>query len=1062
MLLHEELVKQFIWGLSILTAYLRFNNKINYTDINILSEGFICDLLNILYEFELKEAREYEPGYDLISEKRKIIVQVSTQCTPGKVNHTLKTLAMKKSKVIKLKKEFVELGTGTQPLSEQEIKRKKEKLKQDLLSIVDTKGYRVVFFFLCDSAEHVIKHGQKGNAVFKLPSDLYFSPEKDVLCFGSLIKAVKDLSPRTETEKIKHLKKFMNYHANLFIQRVEIRHNKVDQIVSEYAANFVEPLFLHRYQPETKVTLKNLFVEPSFLEIKPATISKYAGSIISILDLFLWGDNKDRLLFIDGDAALGKTSLISWLCYHYLELDDEGKSVLCNIQLVCVRLRDLIVKENETVESCLLRYLSFNELEEFEEKYMDALIILEGADELGIIGGMGSLTIEQFILNVRHIFFRHKIIITSRPEFINMDAFSGLTQSFTYQHYSLDHFSKEKRECWINNYEQPDKCGEIIPQYTRLYLNEITDDEASGVADTPLVLYLLAACEITAELRNNRWALYREIFHNAIRDTPYNESFNSIDDSLSHRALKEDGFAESIYRTIAKIANKMFEKSREDQFYLSSSELDDIIFKVKAEDNIERQKAIRKCCVLCAYWKYNTNIGALEFYHNNIRDFFMCEYIYDRFLGAIYSSNKEEIICQLIETACEVFQFGIIAQTTWEQTFSFLYFRLQYEKNTKKVEERIARKLHIKELFPSIVYSMVNNTTMWSYTYNELQYESIKSTFLNFVLFLRVWISAETSELLDTFSFQTDNEFWNGKGIFEDWRRIFSDSVYISENFHISFCSQTKFSNMDFKQANLENACFEKSKFISSSFENTRLGCANFSGTNLESVSFLGADLHDADFSNATLIGVDFSMANLHNAKFVNALIKDVIWPEKVSCLKSADFSHAIIWKANWKNWELNNIKLYKTTFEDCSFYGVQFFSTVSNATFNKCSITNSIFESPQNLIFNKQNSNISSISFRGNVKECLFKDLTINSSNWINASIDKINFVDVHMISTAFLVSSVKRISFDCCIIDSINVFKTIFKKSDLLYLKKNAKNIMNLETAKIYEEDISKNKLR
>lgn len=1054
MLQHEEIVKQFTWGISILTAYLRYNNKINYTDINILSEGFVGDLLNILYEFDVKKSKQQNaPGYDLISKHKKVIVQVSTTCTPEKVKHTFSTIINLMSKRKTLETKLKELDKEKKA-NDQIIKKQKEMLQQEISNIIDFRGYTIIFFFLCENADPIIKYGQKGNLTFEPPAELHFCQKSDVLCFDSLVQAVNNISQATETKKIERLKDFMVRNANLFIRRVNIQSNKVTQIINEYTENFVQPLFLHRYQPRTRVTLKNLFVEPSLLDINAETTSNYSGNIITLLDSFVWGSNKDRLLFIDGDAAIGKTSLISWLCYHYSNLDDVGKSVFCNMQLVCVRLRDLIIGENESAESCILRYLSFNNMEEFKEQYNNALIILEGADELGLIGGIGSLTIEQFILNVRHAFSSHKIVITSRPKFINMNFFSGSTQTFTYQHYSLNHFSKEKRNCWINNYEQTNKCGEFIPQSTKRYLSEITDDEASGVADTPLALYLLASCEITAKLKSNRWALYREIFHNAIRNTPYNESFNGNGSIPYHRALKEDDFAESVYITITKIANKMFENTKEDRFYISGTELDEIIFKTKTADKDEKLKAIRKCCVLCAYWKENTNTGALEFYHNNIRDFFMCEYIYERFLNTTYSSNPNEIISQLIETACEIFQFGMIAQTTWAQSFSFFYFRLRFEKDSK---ESVAKKLKIYELFPSIIHAMINDVTMWRYRYYGLQYESIKSTFLNFALFLRVWIAAETCTLLETFSAQANYNFWHGKGVFEDWITIFTNTIDITDNKHIAFGSQTKFSNMDFKQASLERVCFEESEFVNSTFESSALGYANFTGATLNSVNFSGADLHDADFSNATLIGIDFSMSTLHNAKFVNATIKDVIWPDKASCLKDANFSSAYIQNANWKNWKLNSIEFNATKFENCSFHRIQFFSSVSNAEFNSCSITNTSFESVHNLVFNKQKAEISEISFHENIDECLFSNLTINGSNWTNAFIDKTKFIDVHMINTEFISTAIKDITFEHCIMDSVNVYKAHLSSPVATYLKTHAKKILSFKTAKIYAEDIS-----
>ena len=57
-----------------------------------------------------------------------------------------------------------------------------------------------------------------------------------------------------------------------------------------------------------------------------------------------------------------------------------------------------------------------------------------------------------------------------------------------------------------------EKCGEKIPLKTKDYILNMDEKRAVGVADTPLALYLLVACEMRKELQENIWALYHEIF----------------------------------------------------------------------------------------------------------------------------------------------------------------------------------------------------------------------------------------------------------------------------------------------------------------------------------------------------------------------------------------------------------------------------------------------------------------------------------------------------------------------------------------------------------------------
>ena len=46
----KEIIDKFKWGMSVLYAYVKFNNKLNMQDINVYAETFMCDLINILYD----------------------------------------------------------------------------------------------------------------------------------------------------------------------------------------------------------------------------------------------------------------------------------------------------------------------------------------------------------------------------------------------------------------------------------------------------------------------------------------------------------------------------------------------------------------------------------------------------------------------------------------------------------------------------------------------------------------------------------------------------------------------------------------------------------------------------------------------------------------------------------------------------------------------------------------------------------------------------------------------------------------------------------------------------
>lgn len=92
MLRRGVILEKFIKGISSLSAYIYYTGKLNMYDIDIQAETFMCDLLNVLYDMELKNANAQNRNnavYDLISVSKKVIIQVTCSNTPEKVKSTL-------------------------------------------------------------------------------------------------------------------------------------------------------------------------------------------------------------------------------------------------------------------------------------------------------------------------------------------------------------------------------------------------------------------------------------------------------------------------------------------------------------------------------------------------------------------------------------------------------------------------------------------------------------------------------------------------------------------------------------------------------------------------------------------------------------------------------------------------------------------------------------------------------------------------------------------------------------------------------------------------------------
>ena len=904
----NALTEQFIFGMSFLDAYIHLCDKTRLTDINILAETFMCKLLSILYQSEYHNANETDgstAGYDLFCDKEKVLVQVTSECSSTKILSTIETLKKRVMDLSSLEKRIQEL-TDKKLLTQVE-RDALNKCRVKYTSLKDIRGYRIKFLFLTSDVSNLRKNQRVQGAV--LPDELLFEPKNDILDFTSLTNSVlRDVSCGPDAEK---LERFMCSNPDVFVRKETGKPN-VQRIIDDYASNYVSPLFLHKYE-DSGITLQNLYIDPSFSRVyatERQKINLYAEdqtenrNMVEALCDFLWQkrkNDKERILFIEGDAAIGKTSLISWLCYHYSQIDSKddtrdrqiGRAIFMNRKIVCVRLRELdFSTPGQSAVSVVLKYLEIDSLESFRSQYANAILLLDGADELSMVSGITSSSIETFLLDIRNAFSNHKLIVTTRPKFLNMEAFNKAT--FQTRHIVLNHFNKEMRQEWLEKYKA---CGEVIPSSTETYILSLSDEMASGVADTPLALYLLVRCDMREELQGNNWALFHEIFTNAIVEAEYNENFRSTANDLRHRK------AQTNYQVVCRIAYRMFQNAKEERYYVTESEIQEVIR--DTDLNGISPDLIRQTCALCAYWKNSTTLGALEFYHNNIRDFFLCEYLCGELISCFKESTKETLATNLIELGCRVFAWGSIPGTTWEQTLAFLYLRLKYESESARKDDGLFALIQRKPHIHNTMHTLVVGSRLWNYNYQDVPYLCAKYTFVNMLMLIRVLMEfvpdREKMPVINLWHDDAEKELWSRIGVLRDWRELFTSSVTISDSLRIGIGSGTYLSDInlsqstlikpDFMGAILTNSQFQKSQIQQATFAEAELTGSNFSESNMPGANFTKANLTDVSFEEATLLKAVFLGACLLNTNFVSANVNGACFAE--SRIEDCDWKSA-------------------------------------------------------------------------------------------------------------------------------------------------------------------------
>lgn len=386
-----------------------------------------------------------------------------------------------------------------------------------------------------------------------------------------------------------------------------------------YSSSFCETLFLHENSND-KVNLQNLFIMQKYAKSNGSEFVDTQIELDEEIEKFVKGPHV--AMVIEGDGGSGKSSLISWLSYHYSVRDDVARRIFGSRQLVTVRLRDVdrtIIQKRRLI-SAILVYLGFKTINELVEVHPNAIVVLDGYDELCMIEGISNY--ETMLDDLfRKSLPNYKFIITTRPKYIDFSS-SSLNSHIVRIH--LKHFDKEKCEEWIKKYTID--CEEHVPEEVVAYILQDSSDDEFFICDTPMTLYMTLAKNLSIEDLSNQWELYYKIFAQELSETEYNKMIPNEQWNYNHPVYE---YRELLYQISEEISYIMY-RSGNKQLYVSEGEIEKII-KKRTNSDLDKE-AIKniseRCYALCTYWKADARSGFAEFYHNNIRDFFLSEWIY--------------------------------------------------------------------------------------------------------------------------------------------------------------------------------------------------------------------------------------------------------------------------------------------------------------------------------------------------------------------------------------------------------------------------------------------------
>ncbi|MBD5155887.1 MAG: pentapeptide repeat-containing protein [Oscillibacter sp.] len=640
-----------------------------------------------------------------------------------------------------------------------------------------------------------------------------------------------------------------------------------------YVEKYSEALFLHRrLPPDRTISLEDVYTlarADSVGQWRNATQKASYENIKDALKEFIDhapqkpGDRPFDILFLEGQAAMGKSSLVAWLCAHYSRQDDISKEIIGGRRLIAIKLRDISSEEYPdglNLQQPFVQFYSYllnvserqlsarNQWKEECRKFFhNTLLVLDGFDELCMVkdfyAGGKSIYFQNMFDQLSQMDCNCKIIVTTRPAYLNVEGLD-----FHKAHLVICPFGPDKRREWLNQYE----AKESVPDDIKQVLLRDDIDALNGIADSPLTLYMIVAQNIRVSETSNLWDIYRQIFAEEVYQRNYEKG-------APHEINQYRDF---LYRLTAEIANAV---SAEEHFYITIEKLLEVrqirtlLDKLHGltqdmRPDYERIKTILEDCFgLASYFRISEKQDedgiskcAVEFYHNNIKDYFCCEYIWMN-LERIYAelpSYPPDRDRWFIYNFQNLFQYSVFLKDRStggkSMPIRFLESKILYLKSCGTKIDFICQEMQ-NRYFPRFFGEMLQTGILYQYEYTG------RDNILNMMACIYSAVFA---------IYHTIYMAYLPEG----------ERLPISEKRHTVNISTSFIYRVLFPSANI----YDQSRI---SFDGIMFSGISFGRHDFKYSSFRGCLMIGCDFENCDLRGADFTSASLQHADLSKAII---------------------------------------------------------------------------------------------------------------------------------------------------------------------------------------------
>lgn len=325
---------------------------------------------------------------------------------------------------------------------------------------------------------------------------------------------------------------------------------------------------------------------------------------------------------------------------------------------------------------------------------------------------------------------------------------------------------------------------------------------------------------IKQEEKNNSWKLLHRIFYKEMFKPQYNPNIYNV------RQLNEEEL-DKIYQYNCDIAYEMF-KTQNKKLSFTYDELSNLL------PNYNSEEYVKKSHGLFSYMRYNN--GAVEFVHNHVRDFFLCEKILRTMLNWYEKNyNAKEIALEL----------GNLLKYYYFEKQTKVFIKEALKNNYKTIINRCT-----PEHLPSIFDLFHNAGGMLTYNY----FDEINKQF-------DVCITTLSKRVLDNASYIYKTIYFDDEILCINWFSVPIENIDIismmSNNLDCANLNGAHLNGVNLKGAHLSGA----------HLSGTHLNNANLESANLMNADIIGSNLNGANLTKANLTNVDLTLANIKSAK---------------------------------------------------------------------------------------------------------------------------------------------------------------------------------------------------